>query len=125
MGISRRVALTGLLVLLTFPSAFVYSGPHRRKRSRSRRHFWRRRIRQRVLWRTIGGRRLLVVPLGVAVGWELLRDDEVVVVKEVHTYNIVVEHKNGKTETIDIVKEDNNENSKDFEGSKYQVEEDE
>lgn len=126
MGMTRRLFLTGLLVFLASPTALVFPGPERRKRRRRRRRrFWRRRTRRRVLWRVIGGRRLLVVPLGIAVGWELMKDDQVVVVKEVHTHKIVVAHEDGQTEEIEIAKEDTQENAKNLEGSKYEVEVDE
>ena len=59
----------------------------------------------------VGGRRLLIVPLAIAVGWKFLKDDKVVVVKEVHKHTIVVEHTNGKTEEIQIVKGVTKENS--------------
>lgn len=122
MGISRRLFLTVLLAFWAAPTMLVHSGPLRKRRRRRRRRFWRRRIRRHAVWRTVGGRRFLVVPVGIAVGWELLKDDKVVVVKEVHKHRIVVEHTNGKTEEIEIVKEDTKENSKDLEGSKYEVE---
>jgi hypothetical protein len=121
MGMSRRMFLTGFLVFFASPTSLVFPGPRKRRRRR-RRRFWRRRTRRRVLWRDIGGRRLLVVPLGIAVGWELMKDDKVVVVKEVHKHTIVVAHADGKTEEIEIAKEDTKENSKNLEGSKYEVE---
>jgi hypothetical protein len=125
MSFSRRGVLAVLLVLLT-PSAWAHPGPHRHPhggpRRRIRRRVMRRRIRRAVLWRTVGGRRLLFVPLAVAVGWELLVDDKVVVVKEVHTHHIVVEHSDGTTQKLDVKKEDTKENKKDLEGSEYEVE---
>ena len=75
-----------------------------------------------MIWRTTAGRRLLVVPLAVAVGWELMVDDNVVVVKEVHTEYVVVEKSDGSSEKIDIVKEDTDENSEELEGSEYEEE---
>ena len=120
MSISRRSFMAALIAILASPTTLVHSGPPRRRRRRRR--VRRRRLRRRVLWRTIGGRRLLVVPLAIAVGWELLKDDKVVIVKEVHTHKIVVEDTNGKTETIEIIKEDTKENLHDLEGSKYEVE---
>jgi len=60
--------------------------------------------------------------MAIAVAWELLKDDKIVVVKEVHKHTIVVEQTNGKTEEIEIVKDDTKENSQDLEGSKYKVE---
>ncbi len=55
-------------------------------------------------------------------GWKLLKDDKIVVVKEVHKHTIVVEHTDGKTEEIEITKDDTKENSQDLEGSNYEVE---
>jgi hypothetical protein len=120
--IPRRDFLIGLLVLGTIP-AFAHAGSHRRRVRRVRRRVRRRRIRRRVLWRAIGPRRLLVVPLAVAVGWELLVDDRVVVVEKVRSNYIVVKHSDGKTEKIEVAKEDTAENSAELEGSEYEVEE--
>ncbi len=123
MSISRRSFMAALIAILASPTSLVHSGPPQRRRRRRRgRRVWRRRLRRRALWRTIGGRRLLVVPLAIAVGWEILKDEKVVIVKEVHTHKIIVEDTNGKTETIEIVKEDTKENLQDLEGSKYEVE---
>jgi len=76
-----------------------------------------------VVWRAIGPRRVLVVPLAVAVGWELLVDDRVVVVHEVHESHVVVKHSDEKTERIEVAKEDTPENTEELEGSEYEVEE--
>ncbi len=78
-----------------------------------------------MLWRPYRGRRRLVVPLAVAVGWEFMVDDRVVIVRDVHEHTIVVQHTDGKTEEIEVVKEDTEENTEDFEGSEYEEEPDE
>lgn len=65
---------------------------------------------------------MLVVPLAVAVGWELFIDDKVVVVKEVHEHKVIVEHSDGRAEEIEVAKEDTEENAKDLEGSEYEEE---
>jgi bifunctional DNA-binding transcriptional regulator/antitoxin component of YhaV-PrlF toxin-antitoxin module len=65
-----------------------------------------------------------VVPTALAIGWELVVDDRVVVVTEVHEHRVVVEHADGSKESIDVVKEDSGENAEDLEGSEYEVEED-
>ncbi len=70
----------------------------------------------------VGGCPLLVVPLAIAVDWELLKNDKVVVVNKVYKHTIVVEQTNGKTEEIKIVKDSTKENSQDLEGAKYEVE---
>ena len=71
----------------------------------------------------VNGRRRLIVPLGVAVGWELTYDDKVVIVKEVHEQHIIVENPDGSTEKVDVLKEDTEENSKELEGSEIEQEE--
>ena len=115
----RRQFIAGLIALTALP-AFAHPGPHRHPH---RRRVRRRRIRRRVLWRTVGPRRLLVVPLAVAVGWELLVDDRVVVVHEVHVDHVIVKHTDGTTAKIETVREDDAENAKELEGSEYEVEE--
>jgi hypothetical protein len=123
--LSRRELLAALVALSAAP-ALAHPGPHRhphRRRVRRVRRRIRRRIRRRAAWRVFGPRRLLVVPLAVAVGWELLVDDRVVVVHEVHHDHVVVKHSDGKTEKIDVHKEDTEENAKELEGSDVEVEE--
>lgn len=128
MQIPRRRLLSFFVASLLAPSVLAHNGPHHHHhrhphRVRVRRRVWRRRIRRHVAWHVIGARRLLVVPLAVAVGWELFVDNKVVVVKEVHRHKVVVEHVDGKTETIEVVKQDTPENTKSHEGSKYETEE--
>lgn len=123
MNSSRRTLLHFLLWSFLAPSALA-NGPHHRhhghhQRIRVRRRVWRWRVRRHVAWRVIGPRRLLVVPMALAVDWELFVDKKVVVVKEVHEHKVVVEHVDGKTQTIEIVKQDTDENAKNHEGSKY------
>lgn len=124
--LSRRELLIALLSLTAAP-ALAHPGlhrhPHRRRGRRIRRRVRRRRIRRRVIWRTVGPRRLLVVPLAIAVGWELAVDERVVVVREVHVDHVIVTNADGKTEKIDVAKEDTAENAKELEGSEYEVEE--
>ena len=120
--IGRRSFVAWLLVwvgagMILGPEEAAARG-HRRRRRRRRRI--RRRIRRRAAWRIVAGRRLLVVPLAIAVGSELLVDDKVVIVKEVHRHRVVVEHSDGKTETIEVVKKDTPENTKELEGSEIE-----
>lgn len=70
----------------------------------------------------VRGRRRLIVPLGLAVGWELMVDNRVVVVREVHEHHVVVSYQDGSTEAVDIAREDTDENSQDLTGSEYEVE---
>jgi hypothetical protein len=123
--LSRRELLAALVAVSAGP-ALAHPGPHvhphRRRVRRVRRRVRRRRIRRRVAWRMFGPRRLLVVPVGVAVGWELLVDDRVVVVHEVHEHHVVVKHADGTTAKLDVHKEDTDENRQELEGSEYEVE---
>jgi hypothetical protein len=69
-----------------------------------------------------GARRLLVVPLALAVGWELAVDDRVVVVHEVKNPSpdvtvVVVRDGSGKTEEIEVVREDNADNAVELDGT--------
>ena len=122
----RREFLAAVVALAAAP-ALAHPGfhrhPHRRRVRRVRRRVRRRRIRRRVLWRTIGVRRVLVVPLAVAIGWELLVDDRVVIVHEVHADHVIVKDADGQTQKLEVVKEDDAENAKELEGSEYEVEE--
>ena len=125
MNAPRRTLLHILLACVLAPSALA-NGPHRHhhghhRRVRVRRRVWRWRVRRHVGWRVIGRRSLLVVPVALAVGWELFVDKKVVVVKEVHEHKVVVAHVDGQTQTIEIVKQDTDENSKNHEGSKYET----
>jgi hypothetical protein len=97
----------------------------RRARRRVRRRV-RRRIRRRVTFRTVAGRRVWVAPVALAVGWELaLENNRVVVVREIRSVErsgtrvevAVVQGANGKTEELEIVREDTAENKQDLQGS--------
>ena len=132
MRYSRRTIL-GFFAVLFSPVALMsspaqadkgrHSHPHRRKPRRMvRRRVRRRRIRRRAGWRVVHSRRLLIVPLAVAIGWELMVDNRVVVVREVHEHTIVVTHHDGSTQTIEVEKENLPENSIEIEGSEYEVE---
>jgi len=100
-------------------------GAARRARRRVRRVV-RRRIRRRIVFRTVAGRRVWIAPVALAVGWELmLADNRVVVVKETKFVErngarvevAVVQGADGKTEELDITREDTAENAKNVEGS--------
>ncbi|MEQ1898854.1 MAG: hypothetical protein ABL971_15885 [Vicinamibacterales bacterium] len=86
----------------------------------------RRRIRRRVAFRVVAGRRIWIAPVALVIGWELALDDNrVVVVKEtkiversgVKVEVVVVQGADGKTEELEIVRENTAENSKDLQGS--------
>lgn len=78
-----------------------------------------------MIFRTVTGRRWWVVPTACVVGWELATPHRVVVVKEIRVVEeedkrvemAVVEDSAGKTEEIPIVREDNEDNAKEMEGS--------
>jgi hypothetical protein len=104
------------------------AGPRVRARRWQRRRVRRRvrrRHRRRVAARLVAGRRVWVVPVGLAVGWELAHDGRVVVVRETRIVErdgdkveiVVVADPDGKTEEIEIVREDTEENSVELEGS--------
>jgi hypothetical protein len=117
-------AIAGPLIataLFGAADALAYPNP-RRARRRIR---VRRRIRRHAFTRIVFGRPLWVVPVGLAVGWELVHRDRVVVVKETRiverggkkTEVAVIEDAGGKTEAVEITREDNTGNSGELEGS--------
>jgi hypothetical protein len=126
--VTLGAALGALLVPFGAADAGILRRRKRRHRRRVRRRI-RRRHRRRVAYRMSHGRRVLICPIAVAVGWELAMDDRVVVVKEVR----VVEKDGAKQETvlvtpvdaapdakpeeIAIVREDTKENGEELEGS--------
>ena len=114
MSINRRKFIAGLGLILIPTGAYAHRGKF--KHWHRRRPAARRLIRRRVAWRIVGGRRRLIVPLAVAVGWELVVDDRVTVVREVHTHHIVVEHADGSLQRIDSVKEDTAQNTQTIAG---------
>jgi hypothetical protein len=116
------IALVGSLLAAVGADAAVLRRGVRRRMVRRR---VRRRFRRRVITRVVLGRRFWVVPLAVAVGWELVHDNRVVVVKEIKTVVrdgskvevALVSDDTGKTEEVDILREDNRANAKDLGGS--------
>ena len=124
----RRTFLTRLAAAITAMAAGVTiwpeegeAGPRRRKRRRVRRRRRRRRHRRRVARRKWRNRHRWVVPVALAVGWELAHEDRVVVVKEIK----YIEVEGEKTEAIittdgeeiPIEREDDKTNSVAEEGS--------
>ncbi len=115
----RRTMLGLLASTVGFAATEAVAGPRLRRRVRRRiRRRVRRRIRRRVIWRTLGPRRALVVPLALAIGWELALDNRVVVVHELRPdVIVVVDAKTNAKEEIAIVKEDTADNAKELEGT--------
>lgn len=63
------------------------------------------------------GRRVAVVPVAVAVGWELEVEKTVVVVHEVKPEVVVVRYPDGTTKELAAVKEDTPENGEELQGT--------
>jgi hypothetical protein len=112
----------GAALTLKASDALAYDNPRRRVRVRLR---VRRRIRRPVFIRTRFGRPFWVVPFGLATGWELRHANRVVVVREtrfierdgVKSEVAVVQDGSGKTEQVEIEREDTPDNRKNLEGS--------
>jgi len=131
--IDRRRFLSSLAALIAagvLVPEDAFGGPRRRARKRRRvrrtvRRRVRRRHRRRVRRRTIRGRNLWVVPLAVAVGWELMLDDRVVVVKERRTNTVddvevtvlVVVDDAGKEQELEVHLDDDDTNGQMMVGS--------
>ena len=89
------------------------------------RRILRRRFRRRVVVRIINGRPFWVVPVALAVGWELVHETRVVLVKETRFIEqegkkvevVVVQDSVGRTEQIGIIREDTPENTVNLQGS--------
>jgi len=118
------VFTTPIGVVLAFHASGVraYDNPRRRVPYRVR---VRRRIRRHVFIRSRFGRPFWVVPLGLAVGWELSHANRVVVVSEtrfiekdgVKSEVAIVQDGSGKTEQVEIAREDTPGNRENLAGS--------
>ena len=136
---NRRQFLTGLVAgavsLTVLPALADAATPARRRRRRRRvRRRIRRRIRRRAVRRMVRGRPFWVVPVGLAVGWELLHEDRVVVVREVRVVEVdgvkteiavvvpadakVEPGRTAAVEEIAILREDTKDNAEELEGSR-------
>lgn len=125
--LDRRTFLTRLALALSALGAGIAAWPEeseagpRAKRRKVRRRRRRRRHRRRVVRRAWHGRHRWVVPLAIAVGWELQHEDRVVVVREIKVIEVegesteVVVTTDG--EEIPIEREDDATNGKIEEGS--------
>lgn len=96
-------------------------GPRGRARRRVRRKM--RRMRRRVRWAMRAGRRALIVPVGLAVGWELMVENRLALVQSMSGGQVVVRYVDGgSVETVPVMMENTPENSAAMEGSEYEVE---
>ncbi len=123
---SLAALFVGVCVLGVADTATAQRRPAVRRARRRVRRRVRRRIRRHVAFRVVAGRRIWVAPVALAIGWELaLNDNRVVVVKEtkfversgVRVEVAVVQGTDGKTEELEIVRENTAENAKDLQGS--------
>jgi hypothetical protein len=125
MNRRKLVAFTlplGIVLALGAGESSAYDNPRRRIRPRLR---IRRRFRRRAFTRVRFGRPVWVVPVGLAVGWELAHADRVVVVREIKeveregqkTEVAVVQEAAGAPEEIEISREDSPENAAELPGS--------
>ncbi len=98
--------------------------PIRRHRRRVRRRI-RRRMRRRAVTRMVLGRPFWVVPVGLAVGWELMHDNRVVVVRELRLIErdgasvevAMVAGSDGQVQQVEILREDTADNRLNLQGS--------
>ncbi len=122
---TRRSLIVALLAGLAVAAVEAEASParrtiRRRTRRRTRRRV-RRRHRRRVRRRVVAGRSVLVVPVALAVGWELVVDDRVWIVTRVYTVEGVetaeLKASDGTTRSEPIVREDTADNREELEGS--------
>jgi hypothetical protein len=112
----------GIVLGLSMADALAYDNPRRRIRPHLR---VRRRIRRHAFIRVRFGRPFWVVPVALAIGWELSLRNRIVVVRETRivekggakTEVAIVQGADGKSEQIEITREDTAENREDLEGS--------
>ncbi|MEM6928493.1 MAG: hypothetical protein AAF602_16275 [Myxococcota bacterium] len=121
---TRRSFLGALVAGLAIMTLDAEAAPRHRARRRTRRRVrrrFRRRHRRRVRRRVVAGRSLLVVPVGLAVGWELVVDDRVWVVTSIQSTDgqetAVMKASDGSTTSEPILREDTADNGVELEGS--------
>jgi len=125
---NRRTLLASLAAALAAALAFGLVGAEAQVRHpvrRRARRVVRYRYRRRVVVRIVNGRPLWVVPVALAVGWELVHRDRVVIVRETRVIEregkrvevALVQDSAGKTEEIEIFREDTAENRAELKGS--------
>jgi hypothetical protein len=125
----RRSFMAALAVPMGIALALASTGVQARMTGGRRvRHRVRHRIRRRISTRFIHGRPFWVVPVRVAVGWELMHLHRVVVVREIRVTErdgrrgeiAVVQDDTGQTLEMGITREDTPDNSIDFPGMAIQ-----
>jgi len=117
--------VAGFAIATLEPADAAPPAARRRRRRRTTRRVVRRRVRRRhrrrVRRRVVAGRSLLVVPVALAVGWELLVDDQVYVVTRVYEVDGVetvdLKSSDGATKSEAILREDTEGNQTELEGS--------
>jgi hypothetical protein len=110
-----------LALALVLPSSGVRARPVAARRVR---HRVRHRIRRRISTRFIHGRTYWVVPLHLAVGWELMHLHRVVEVREIRVVErdgrrseiAIVQDATGQRMEVDITREETRDNSIDYPG---------
>ncbi len=108
------------IAILGASGSQAYPNSRRKRRIRVR-----RRIRRVAFTRVVFGRPLWVVPVALAVGWELLHRDRVVVVKETRIVErdgkkseiAVIEDQHGQSDSVEITREDTTDNAANLPGS--------
>ncbi|WP_179116175.1 hypothetical protein [Solemya velum gill symbiont] len=124
MAISRRKFLAMAVAAIASPSLIAHPGPHhhphrpgpRLRPLRPHRPLRRRRLhpRRRVIWRRVHHRRHLVVPLALAIGWELFFDGRPHTVVVVNPDSVVVRDLSNNEKEIPVVFEDTADNISDI-----------
>lgn len=126
MHTRRTLILAVIAGLATASLSDAEANPRARSRVRRRtrrtvRRRVRRRHRRRVRRRVIAGRSVLVVPIGLAVGWELMIDDRVYVVTSINKVEggetAELQASDGSVKSEPIHREDTDENAVEHEGS--------
>ena len=112
LGTAAAPALFATTAVTVFAQG--YDNP---RRSVPQDHEVRRRIRRRAFTRVMDGRPCWVVPTQVAVGWELVNAQRLVVVRVLEDRAALVADVGGAIQRIDITREDNASNSQELDGS--------
>lgn len=118
-GVAAPLTLGTILALCAEP-ADAYTNPRRAARAPIR-----HRIRRRLLVRAVQGRLEWIVPMELAVGWELQHSRHVVVVRQLHIVGAegakselaVVARSDGGTEKFPITRQDTSDNRVNLTGS--------
>lgn len=119
------VVVAGIGAIATSPITQAEVRVRRVSRWPRRQRVYRRRFRRISFTRVVYGRPFWVVPVRLAPGWELMHGNRVVVVKEIRAIEkngqksevALVEDNTGKSEQVEILREDNGENAGEIGGS--------